>query len=108
MIKDIAKKYFQAFAKKDINSLREMFSANIVLRDWEICVDGIDAVLDANLKIFNVSESITVTPINIFQIEKVVIAELEIEINAFDPIKVVDILEFTDAGKIGAIRAFRG
>ena len=108
MIKNTALEYFQAFARKDVNALREMFDANVALRDWEIIAQGVDAVIGANENIFNIAETITVTPINIFQDGNVLIAELNIVINSAEPIKVVDILEFTDAGKIRAIRAFKG
>ena len=108
MIKNIALKYFQSFARKDIKALREIFDENVVLRDWETFAQGVNAVIDANAKIFCIAETIKVTPINVFQDSNVVIAELDIEINSSDAIKVVDVIEFTDFGKISAIRAFRG
>jgi len=108
MLKNKALEYFKAFESKDINTLREMFEANVVLRDWEIYAEGLDAVLDAYSKIFSTADSIIVTPGNVYQDGNVVIAELNIEINSSNPIKVVDILEFTDVAKIIAIRAYKG
>ena len=108
MIKNTALEYFRAFARKDINALREMFDVNVVLRDWEIFAGGVDAVIDASAKIFNSVDTLSVTPINVSQNGNVVIAELKIDINSSETNKVVDILEFTEGGKISAIRAFKG
>lgn len=107
-MKNIALKYFQAFSNKDINSLQNIFDEGIVLRDWDIYAEGIHAVLDANSKIFSTVEAIMVTPKNMYQDGNVVIAEVDIEINASELIKVIDIIEFTYGGKIRAIRAFKG
>jgi hypothetical protein len=106
-MKDSALKYFKAFGRKDINALRQIFDEMIVLRDWDIYAEGLDAVLDANRRIFSITETIIVTPENVYQEGNVVIAELNIEIDSSNPIKVVDILEFTDVARIVAIRAYR-
>ena len=49
-----------------------------------------------------------VNPVNIFSNGKVVIAELIIIIDYGEPLRVVDILEFTEDEKICAIRAYKG
>ena len=66
-MKITAIKYFEAFEKKDINSIREMFDINVTLRDWEISALGIDSVLAATAKIFYLAETISIQTINIFQ-----------------------------------------
>ncbi len=107
-MKNAALRYFQTFSKKDINALRDLYSSDVTLNDWEISAKGLDAVLDANSNIFNIAKNITVKPLNVYQDGNTVIAELEITLNACEPIKVVDIIEFTNNGKICAIRAFKG
>jgi ketosteroid isomerase-like protein len=108
MIKEIALNYFRAFAGKDINSLSAMFAPDVSLRDWDICAEGIEAVISANSNIFNAVETIVVNPVNIFSDGKAVIAELSITVDHVEPMRVVDILEFTDDGKIRSIRAYKG
>lgn len=108
MIKEITLNYFRAFAGKDINSLSGMLAPDVLLRDWDICAEGIEAVISANSKIFSAVETIVVNPVNIFSDGKVVIAELIITVDCGVPLRVVDILEFTDDGKICAIRAYKG
>jgi ketosteroid isomerase-like protein len=108
MIKKSAFKYFQAFAEKDIGSLRTMLAPTVSLRDWDIRADGLDAVITANLNIFNAVKTIVVTPVNVFVDGNTVVAELNIEIDGTELLKVVDILVFDRDGRICAIRAYNG
>ena len=107
-MKITAIKFFEAFEKKDINSIREMFDINVTLRDWEINALGIDSALAAIAKIFYSAETISIQAINIFQEQAFVVGELNIAINGLNSINVVDIIEFSSTGKICAIRAFKG
>ena len=64
---EIAKKYFEFFSNKDIQNLKNLFSENIILKDWEIEANGIKSVLEANQNIFNSVDSIVVSLRNIYQ-----------------------------------------
>jgi len=108
MLLDKSIEYFTAFSEKNIDKLRNMFSNNVSLRDWEIEATGIDHVVEANSKIFNSVETITVDPIKLYQDEKTVIAEIEITVNEVEKILVTDILEFDKENKIKSIRAYKG
>lgn len=103
----LAKKYFDSFSKKDIQNLKNIFSEDIILKDWEIEATGINDVLEANKKIFNSVESITVTPKNIYQDDFVLICEIDIIINKAEKLKVVDILKFNEHYKIEEVSAFK-
>lgn len=107
-MKNAALQYFQAFCRKDLTALRAMFAPAVSLTDWEIKAAGIDAVLAANAGIFSAVASIAAVPLNVYVDGTTVIAELEITINGTERIKVVDIIEFDAAGKIAAIRAYKG
>jgi hypothetical protein len=107
-LRNIASGYFKAFAQKDINSLQMMLAPEVTLRDWEIYAKGIDAVMTANLAIFNAVETIIVLPTGIYISGNIIVAELIVEINHGEPLKIVDILEVTQSGKICAIRAYKG
>jgi hypothetical protein len=52
-MKITAIKYFEAFERKDLSAIREMFDINVTLRDWEISAFGIDSVMAATTRIFN-------------------------------------------------------
>jgi hypothetical protein len=108
MIKDSAFKYFRAFADKDTSTLRNMLVPTVTLRDWDIYAEGLDAVIAVNSNIFNAVKTIVVTPVNIYVNDTTVIAELNIEIDGGEPLKVVDILQFDRDEKICSIRAYKG
>jgi steroid delta-isomerase len=112
MILDKSLEYFTTFSEKDIEGLKSMFSDDVVLRDWEISVEGIDEVLKANKNIFDSVDTIVVKPIRVWDFlsheDNVVVAELEIVVNDEVTELVTDILEFDDNNKIKAIRAYRG
>ena len=118
-ILDKSLEYFEAFNKHDLDELKEMFSEDVSLRDWEISANGVNEVLNANSKIFNSVDSISVTPIMVYEgmdtllmgplgVEGTSIVELEVLINDKEKLLVIDILEFNSDGKIKSIRAYRG
>ena len=107
-IKDSAQSYFTIFSEKNINGLREMFDDNVTLRDWEIDKQGIENVLKANLNIFQNVKTIKAIPQNIVSENNFVFAELKIIVNGDEELKVVDMIEFNEKGKIISIKAFKG
>ncbi|MDC2979771.1 hypothetical protein OAY11_03075, partial [Pelagibacteraceae bacterium] len=62
---ELAKKYFNYFSNKDIQNLQNLFSENVILKDWEIEAKGINEVVEANKKIFKSVKSISVITKNI-------------------------------------------
>ena len=112
MILDKSLEYFTTFSEKDSDGLRNMFSNDVYLRDWEILANGIDEVVAANKDIFDNVESIVATPIRVWDFlsheDNVVVAELEIVVNGEEKLLVTDILEFDDDEKIKSIRAYKG
>ena len=59
MFTKLARRYFEAFSNKDINTLTNMFSDEIYLRDWEIDTKGKRNVTLATENIFKSVDSIT-------------------------------------------------
>ena len=105
---DRAETYFKTFSNKDSEGLRNMFSDNVYLRDWDILANGIDEVVQANQDIFDSVDTIVVTPIRIISNgTDLVSAELEIVVNDEETLLVTDILEFDD-DKIESVRAYKG
>ena len=107
-IKDTALSYFKTFSEKDIDGLREMFDDDVTLRDWDIDKKGIENVLKANLNIFQNVKTINAIPQNIISENNFVFAELKIVVNEDEELKVVDLIEFNQNGKIISIKAFKG
>ena len=105
---EIAKKYFNLFSNKDIQNLKLLFAENISLRDWQISEKGIQNVINANNNIFESCDSIKVNILKIYEIQKVIVAELKIIIDQNIVLLVVDVIEFDEMDRICSIRAYKG
>jgi hypothetical protein len=106
---EISKKYFKTFSNKDLSGLQEMFSKEIKLRDWEIEATGLEEVLKTYKNIFESVDNIKVKPLDIYNDNDTVVAELDIDINnGQKTLLVVDIIQFDNNGKIIDIRAYEG
>jgi len=106
----LARKYFKTFSNKDIGGLEKMFTKDIKLLAFDGEAIGIENVLNVNKQIFNSVNEIEVKPLNVFVDEKkkVAVGDLIINTNGSFALKVVDILIFTDKGKIKTIKAYKG
>ena len=107
-MREIAEKYFKLFSEKDLDALDPLFDERATLRDWEIEAEGKSDVFAAMKNIFDSVESIQVDPLRTYVWENTVVAELDITVNNSEKLAVVDIIDFTDEGKIFGIRAFKG
>ena len=105
---NISKKYFTAFSNQDLETLGEMFSDFVRLRDWEIKVDGKKNVLEANKNIFDNLSSNIVNVVNMYECDRTIIADLLINLEEKQVIKVVDIIEFDENNLIKSIKAYKG
>jgi hypothetical protein len=107
----IAMKYLDAFQNQNIDELGAFFSSSVKLRDWEQTANGIDAVLEANAKIFSSFEKIHVEILNIVKSVFQVAVEFNLDLISDSErfsLLVVDIIEFDKDMKISAVRAYKG
>jgi len=108
LTEDKIRLYFNLFSNKDINGLKNIFSENIKLRDWDIDCQGINSVLRANESIFKSHSDIDIRILNLLVDKKIAFAEILITLDNIYKIKVVDIIEVDNHGKFISIRAFKG
>ena len=106
-LKQLATKYFETFSRKDTNGLSELFTDDVVVRDWEIHPQGKTDVLAANQNIFDRVDTITVTPLALYEDGNTVSAEIEVLINGDTKLLVVDVITF-EGDKISSLRAYKG
>ena len=112
---DVCKQYFQAFQEKDIERIGRMVHQSVELRDWELMVSGKDDFIDANKKIFDDVENISIIIKNQGIQSKstsesvIVFNEIEIHLNNNSIIlEVIDVIEFElKTGLIKSIRAYK-
>jgi hypothetical protein len=107
MLKTTAQEYFNAFERKDIDKLRELFDSEIAIRDWDVEATGMENVLKVNAGIFESFQKINVEIISLYTEKATVIGELIITLDDAITIKVVDVIEFA-GHKIKSIRAYKG
>lgn len=101
--------YFNFFSKKDLQGLKNMFSDDITLIDWEILESGIENVTKANENIFNSINTIEVTLLNVYKEDNQnnFSCEIEIIINGNELLKVIDVICFDKNDKINLISAYK-
>ena len=110
-IEKLSQQYFHAFENKDIQSLENLFSEDIILRDWENEIYGKSQVIDFNEAVFSQSETIRVQINKIYCSTDGAACDIIIQLcNSLTKLElfVVDILTFNEQKKLCRIEAFRG
>ena len=106
-LKETATQYFETFSRKDLDSLAVMFTDDVVLRDWERSAEGKVDMLAANKAIFDAVDTITVTPLALYEDGNTITAEIEVLVNGDTKLLVVDVITFI-GDKISSLRAYKG
>lgn len=106
--KEICISYLKKYAEKDLNGIKEMFSEDIVLRDWKIRVEGKENALIETRKNFESVNSIKIEVLSTYESKNTIAAELKITINSTEELYVVDVITINAKGKIKSIRAYLG
>ena len=106
-MENLIKTYFQAFSNKNIEKLERLFSDEVILKDWEISVEGKKEVLEANKNIFNSVDSISAELNELYLDNLVAVCLIEITINKEEVLKVIDVIKFNDEMKIIEVSAYK-
>ncbi len=107
-ILELAKDYFKAFESKDLNRLADLFDDHIILYDPVVKeIKSKEGVLMANKIIFDNATEIKFLFKRLFvdHFSNTCMAELKIHFDG-NLIEVVDILEYSETGKITKITAY--
>ena len=64
--------------------------------------------MDVNRKLFESVKNINIQTVEMFEDKNTIIAELQIEIDGGEKLKIVDIIRFDLERKIKSIRAYKG
>ncbi|NAY92300.1 nuclear transport factor 2 family protein [Muricauda sp. JGD-17] len=106
--KELCLYYLEKYAAKDLSVIDDLFSDDIVLRDWKIRVVGKQAALRETQKNFEAADSIEIDVLSTYENEDTVAAELKITVDNTEELFVVDVITFNPFGKITSIRAYLG
>ena len=117
------RKYFQAFADKNIEILTEMFTDDIILIDWNNTFTGKDQVVNEVQGIFKNFKTIKLEVTDIFSSLDIINAdrgettvsipkddsfacEIVIVFDDLEPLYIMDLIEFDDEGRIKKLTAY--
>jgi hypothetical protein len=100
--------FLSAYERKDIDAISEMLAEDVVLRDWNLEVSGLEAAVAEYSKNFRDADSLRITVNQILESESGVAAELEIVVNGSENLNVVDIFTFNDDKEITSVVAYKG
>ena len=117
------RKYFQAFADKNIEILTEMFTDDIILIDWNNTFTGKDQVVNEVQGIFANFKTIELEVTDIFSSLNIINAdrgettvsipkddsfacEIVIVFDDLEPLYIMDLIEFDDEGRIKKLTAY--
>jgi ketosteroid isomerase-like protein len=106
-LKQLATQYFETFSNKDLDNLANMFTEDVTLRDWTKSANGKVGMLAAIKDLFDAVNTITATPVALYEEGDTVIAELVILVNDNESLLVVDVIKF-QGNKISSVIAYRG
>jgi hypothetical protein len=109
MLTEKCKLYFELFASKDLENISSLFSAKIVLRDWESLSVGKKEVLDACKNLFLKNDRIKIRLLNqsVGRDDRVY-NEIIIQLDKNEILRVVDVVQFDSDGLIDGINAYKG
>ena len=117
------RKYFQAFADKNIEVLTEMFTDDIILIDWNNTFSGKDQVVNEVQGIFKNFKTIKLEVTDIFSSLDIINAdrgettvsipkddsfacEIVIVFDDLEPLYIMDLIEFDNEGRIKKLTAY--
>ncbi|AXT40043.1 nuclear transport factor 2 family protein [Alteromonas sp. BL110] len=100
--------YLNAYEKKNLDSISDMFSDDIALRDWKISVQGKSLAIDETRKNFANADSIEIHVLSTMANDNMVSGELKIVVDKAETLFVVDVVTFDEDGKITSIHAYLG
>jgi ketosteroid isomerase-like protein len=100
--------YLAAYAARDLDAIAALLSDDVMLQDWNLRVAGRAAVLAETRKNFEAVRSLRIEVLQVYEAGQRAAAELRIVVDETITLDVVDALQFDAAGRISAIRAYKG
>lgn len=100
--------FLDCYARKDIASISQMLAQDAVLRDWNLCVRGREAVEAATLQNFRDADTIEIEVLHLYESKDAVAGEIRIVVDRSIELYVVDVIQFDAESKVKAIRSYKG
>lgn len=107
-IEALTRKFISAYEQKDLDAIAGMFSAEVILRDWNTEVAGYEAAIQEYTNNFQAADTLEIKIHNLLVHGLTAAAVLEIVVDGVETLRVVDLLSFSEDGKIRSIVAYKG
>lgn len=107
-IETSTRKFLSAYEQKDIAAIAGMFSTDVVLRDWNREVVGIEAAIEEYSKNFQAADTLEISINNLIVSGLSAAAVMEIVVNGIESLRVVDVVCFGQDHRILSVTAFKG
>ncbi len=104
----VARRFLAAYAAKDLATIATLISDDALLRDWNLERRGRDAFLAETQANFDHAETIGIDIEQLHATARSVAAEVLITVNHTIRLRVVDVLDFDAAGRVTAVRSYKG
>ena len=105
---ELVKAFLRAYEQKDLESISDMVSHDVLLRDWNLEVSGKESLVREFGNNFASQPEIAIRVLRTFSSDHGIAAEIEIALGNEQILRVVDILGFDKDLKINSIISYRG
>ena len=102
------REFLSHYESKDLESISRMLAADVLLRDWNLEVRGKEQLLQEFTKNFSAVSSITIDVLKVYTSDSGVCAEILIEVNGEEFLRVVDALNFNSDLEIISVVSYKG
>jgi len=105
---DLARRFLQAYADKDLGTIATLISDDVLLRDWNLERRGRAAFLAETQTNFDNAASIAIAIERLHATAHSVAAEALITVDGSVRLRVVDVFDIGSDGRVDALRSYKG
>jgi len=100
--------FLEAYEAKDLQRISALLAHDVVVRDWNLEVVGKDAALSEFAKNFEQASTLSIQIKHVYTSATGVAAEIEIEVNGVESLRVIDVLTLNESMEIISIVSYKG
>jgi steroid delta-isomerase len=104
----LARRFLAAYAAKDLGTIADQLADEVMLRDWNLEVHGRDAFLAETQRNFDDADSIEIDILRVHATPGSAAAELLVTVDDRIHLRVVDVFDVDDEGRVTAVRSYKG
>jgi ketosteroid isomerase-like protein len=107
-LESLTREFLKAYESKDLQTISYKLAPDVVVRDWNLEVVGKELALREFAKNFQEASELSIQIKNLYASDFSVAAQVEIDVNGIEILRVVDILTFSESFEITSIVSYKG